>query len=113
MLAMLSKNNVHIADVFFNFYHPKNPTLYPEHKNLRKPKPNMILKAAKKHNIDLENSFLIGDNESDIEAGKTAGLKYSFLLQTARNKTKKYQTIHESFTSMPSIVECIIKNDSN
>ncbi|MGJ9384813.1 D-glycero-alpha-D-manno-heptose-1,7-bisphosphate 7-phosphatase [Salipaludibacillus sp. CF4.18] len=39
----------------------------------RKPKPQMITDLAKKYDIDLEKSFMIGDREPDIEAGKEAG----------------------------------------
>lgn len=35
----------------------------------RKPRPGMILKASKKHLINIKKSFLIGDRNSDIEAG--------------------------------------------
>jgi D-glycero-D-manno-heptose 1,7-bisphosphate phosphatase len=38
----------------------------------RKPKPAMLLELAAKHNIDLENSFTIGDWVTDIVAGKAA-----------------------------------------
>lgn len=41
--------------------------------NCRKPKPGMLLKAAKEAHIDLANSFMIGDAERDILAGKAAG----------------------------------------
>jgi D-glycero-D-manno-heptose 1,7-bisphosphate phosphatase len=41
----------------------------------RKPKPGMIFEAAKKWNINLNSSFLIGDRGKDIEAGTNAGLK--------------------------------------
>ncbi len=40
----------------------------------RKPKAGMILQAAKDHALNLSASMLIGDKESDIEAGKTAGV---------------------------------------
>ena len=40
----------------------------------RKPNPGMILKAQKDFDIDLSQSILIGDKESDIEAGKKAGV---------------------------------------
>ena len=33
----------------------------------------MILEASKKHNIDLNQSWMIGDDERDVEAGKKAG----------------------------------------
>ena len=47
----------------------------------RKPKPGMILQAAKEWNIDLSQSYMIGDSERDVEAGKNAGLKASFKIE--------------------------------
>ncbi|WP_343042227.1 HAD family hydrolase [Ornithinibacillus caprae] len=41
----------------------------------RKPEPQMILELAKKHDIDLAKSYMVGDREPDIEAGKKAGTK--------------------------------------
>ena len=41
----------------------------------RKPKPGMLLKAAEELNIDLNASWMIGDSNRDIEAGKNAGCK--------------------------------------
>ncbi len=46
----------------------------------RKPKPKLILDAATRHQIDLSQSFMIGDRKSDFEAGKAAHLKKSFLI---------------------------------
>ncbi|PIR20192.1 MAG: histidinol phosphate phosphatase [Deltaproteobacteria bacterium CG11_big_fil_rev_8_21_14_0_20_47_16] len=43
--------------------------------NCRKPRPGMLLEAAKKWDIDLKNSWMIGDRAKDIEAGKAAGCK--------------------------------------
>lgn len=39
----------------------------------RKPKPGMLLEAAQRYEIDLQNSWLIGDILDDVEAGKRAG----------------------------------------
>lgn len=39
----------------------------------RKPKPQLILDLAKKHDIDLSESYMVGDRPPDIEAGKEAG----------------------------------------
>ena len=39
----------------------------------------MLLDAAKKYNIDLRKSFMVGDQASDIEAGLEAGCKAIFL----------------------------------
>jgi D-glycero-D-manno-heptose 1,7-bisphosphate phosphatase len=41
----------------------------------RKPKPGMILALAAKYNIQLAESWMIGDRESDILAGKAAGCR--------------------------------------
>lgn len=45
----------------------------------RKPKPGMIYTAVEKHNLDLSNSWIIGDRDSDIEAGLTAGIRTIFI----------------------------------
>ena len=39
----------------------------------RKPKPGMLLKAAEDYNIDLNQSYMIGDSENDVKAGLAAG----------------------------------------
>lgn len=41
----------------------------------RKPKPGLLLQAAMNFNIDLSLSYMIGDSDSDVEAGKNAGCK--------------------------------------
>ncbi len=41
----------------------------------RKPKPGMLLQAAKEFDIDLANSYMIGDRLTDVMAGKNAGTK--------------------------------------
>lgn len=41
----------------------------------RKPAPGMLVEAAASHQIDLSQSFMVGDRMSDIEAGKRAGCK--------------------------------------
>ena len=45
----------------------------------RKPKPSMILEAAKKYKINLKNSFMIGDKPSDITTGQKANCRSIFL----------------------------------
>ena len=59
------------------FYCPHHIDGYGKYKKnckCRKPEPLMITKAAKKYSIDLQQSVLIGDKETDIEAGKRAGV---------------------------------------
>jgi D-glycero-D-manno-heptose 1,7-bisphosphate phosphatase len=41
----------------------------------RKPSPEMVLLAAREHNVDLGRSFFIGDKPSDLNCGRNAGVK--------------------------------------
>lgn len=72
----------------------------PEYKcncDCRKPKPGLLLQAAKDFNIDLLESYMIGDSHRDVEAGENAGVmksvkveenKENGLLETLRQLLK-------------------------
>ena len=45
----------------------------------RKPKSGMLIQAAEDFNIDLSNSWMVGDSENDIKAGKAAGCKTALI----------------------------------
>ena len=56
----------------------------PEYKcncDCRKPKPGLLQQAAKDFNIDLSESYMIGDSHRDVEAGENAGVKKSFKVE--------------------------------
>ena len=55
-------------------YFPNSPSLLEPACECRKPKPGLILRAAAEHSIDLAQSTLVGDKESDLEAGYRAGV---------------------------------------
>ncbi len=80
METLLGQKGAYVDDIFYCPHHP--------HKGYdgevaelkiececRKPKPGMLLDAAKKYNIDLSQSYMVGDSESDMEAGHSAGCK--------------------------------------
>jgi len=52
----------------------------------RKPRPGLVFQAQNDYDIDLENSWLIGDAYSDIQAGVNSGIKNLILVQTGRGK---------------------------
>lgn len=57
----------------------------PEYKcncDCRKPKPGLLLQAAKDFHIDLSKSYMIGDSHRDVEAGENAGVGKSILVTT-------------------------------
>ena len=56
--------------------------------NCRKPKPGLLLQAAKEFNIDISKSIMIGDNDNDIEAGTMGGCRKSV-------KVDEYKSLYE------------------
>jgi D,D-heptose 1,7-bisphosphate phosphatase len=80
----LGNNHAYIDDLFYCPHHPDKgfPGEKQEYKidcNCRKPKPGMILAAAEKYNIDLPNSYMVGDDMRDVKAGIAAGCIPVFL----------------------------------
>lgn len=68
---------------------------HPEHTgacSCRKPAPGMLLKAAEELNIDLSASLMIGDRTSDVNAGKNANCKASYLVRTGYGETTLEKT---------------------
>jgi D-glycero-D-manno-heptose 1,7-bisphosphate phosphatase len=61
------------------YYCPHSPEITPAC-HCRKPKPGLILQAAKDFNINLTSSFMIGDKLTDVEAGHSTGCKTVLLL---------------------------------
>jgi D-glycero-D-manno-heptose 1,7-bisphosphate phosphatase len=45
----------------------------------RKPKPGLLLASASKYNVDLSDSFVIGDRWRDIAAGRAAGCRTAWV----------------------------------
>jgi D-glycero-D-manno-heptose 1,7-bisphosphate phosphatase len=51
----------------------------------RKPKPGLLLEAAREHDIDLRQSFMVGDRWTDVAAGRAAGC-LTFLITAPYNE---------------------------
>ena len=76
MLSQFAKNNINILDIY---YCPHGPNSSCE---CRKPKPGMFLNAKTKHNIDMKNSWMIGDKEVDVTAANASGIKSTILVKS-------------------------------
>jgi D-glycero-D-manno-heptose 1,7-bisphosphate phosphatase len=76
MRLELAKNDAFLDAEYYCLHHPeaKNEK-YKKNCDCRKPKPGLLLKAAEDLNIDLTNSWMVGDSLTDIEAGKRGGCK--------------------------------------
>lgn len=68
----------------------------------RKPKPGMILNAAKDYNIDLSKSFMIGDYKNDVLCGKNAGCKTALINEDLQNEIGADYVGH-------NLLECVNK----
>jgi D-glycero-D-manno-heptose 1,7-bisphosphate phosphatase len=75
MVTEFAKKGVEITKVYHCPHHPQ----YSGACECRKPKPGMLLDAAKEFNIDFANSIIVGDKEGDVEAGLNAGLRETYL----------------------------------
>lgn len=73
---LLAEKNASLDRIYYCPYYPDGVVeKYCKKSNNRKPAPGMLLTAADKMNIDLSQSWMIGDSDSDIEAGARAGCK--------------------------------------
>lgn len=97
METLLGKEGAYLDAIFYCPHHPHKgyEGERPELKidcDCRKPKPGMLLKAANDFNIDLSQSWMVGDGENDIKAGINAGCRTALL----GNSSEDYgQTITE------------------
>ena len=78
MSKEFEKRDILISKVYHCPHHPD----FNGECECRKPKPKMILDAEKDFNIDLSQSILVGDKNSDIEAGIHAGIQKNYLITT-------------------------------
>ncbi len=74
LIETLKKEGIHIKEIYFCPHHPDVKC------RCRKPHTENIEKAIKKFNIDIKNSWMIGDHPSDVALGTNAGCKTVFLL---------------------------------
>lgn len=85
METELGKEGAFIDGFYFCPHHTDKgfPGERPEYKcdcDCRKPKAGLFQMAARDFNVDLSQSYMIGDGERDIEAGENAGCKKSYLV---------------------------------
>lgn len=85
---ILSHHGVTLDKIYYCPYHPEGAILkYRRESDWRKPQPGMLIAAAEELDIDLTESWLIGDSARDIDAGKSAGCKTILIQNAAHNRT--------------------------
>lgn len=91
METLLGKEGAFVDAIYYCPHHPDKGfegerSDYKFDCKCRKPKPGLLLQAAKDWNIDLSLSYMIGDSERDVEAGIAAGCKQSILVQQNKDQ---------------------------
>lgn len=110
MESLLGLKGAYLDAIYYCPHHPDKGFDY-EIKELkincecRKPKPGMLLKAASDFNIDLKNSFMVGDSENDIKAGHNAGCISVMIGEEKKcGQSKSYSSL------LDFVVNCLDKN---
>lgn len=87
--AELQKKELTIDDWYYAAHHPKHDPEALYAPNDRKPGTGMFEKAAEKHNIDFEKSYMAGDKISDLKPAVTLGIKPFFIRSRHEPKQDK------------------------
>jgi len=99
------KKELNLDDIFVCFHDDHDKC------ECRKPNPGLIFEAAKKWNIKLNKSYMIGDRWKDIDAGNRSGCKTIFIDNNYEEKIKtKPDFTSENLLKAVTIIE---KNETN
>ena len=86
---LLADKNAFLDRIYYCPYHPEGVVpKYCKESNSRKPSPGMLLKAADEMDIDLGQSWCVGNSSRDVEAGLRAGCK-TILIDTPPSHQKQ------------------------
>ncbi len=88
MLQKMQQRGI-VIDRSHVFYCPHRPD---ERCECRKPMPRMFLEARERFDIDMTDSWMIGDKPSDIEAARSAGVGHAYL--TEKNRRIDMKDLH-------------------
>ncbi len=100
--TQLGHEGAYIDSIFICPHHPDKgfDGERPEYKincSCRKPKPGLIIEAANRFNIDLSQSYMVGDSENDLIAGNATGCKSIYIgskeIQDTEIKYEQYNNL--------------------
>lgn len=100
METLLGEKGAYLDSIYYCPHHPhkgyegERPELKIDCK-CRKPKPGMLVKAAQDFNIDLSQSWMVGDGENDIKAGKNAGCRTALIGIESYGQTATVATLND------------------
>lgn len=94
MARQLEQKGAGVNGIYFCPHHPDGKASgYDKVCDCRKPASGMLIKAAKEYDIDLKSSWMIGDMEKDINAGKGAGCRTILIEKNTAGLGKAAETV--------------------
>ena len=109
MVAEFRESGVQLTRVYYSPYHPEQGQgKYKQDTFCRKPNPGLILQAQRDFDIDLSRSILVGDKESDIEAGLAAKVSTCVLVRSGlpvHEKETKAHLVVDSLFSLSCLLD--------
>ena len=75
----------------------------------RKPKPGLLFRAAKEHDINMEESVMIGDMLSDIQAALAAGIGETYLVRSGNKDKENPLSSNEADFVCDDLFACVKK----
>lgn len=112
LVDIFREHNVHVDGVYLCPHSPEDNCA------CRKPKPGMLVQAARELNLDFQRSWLIGDAWSDVLAGQAVNLRGKILVKTGRGGdqvlTPKPAGLDSCLIAeaLPEAVEAILSSSS-
>jgi D-glycero-D-manno-heptose 1,7-bisphosphate phosphatase len=76
LASELEENGIFFKEFYYCYHHPEG--IVKDLKKIcdcRKPKPYFLLKAKSEYEIDFDNSWMVGDRDTDIQCGQRAGVR--------------------------------------
>lgn len=114
--TLLGNQGVYLDDIAYCPHHPEKGfegenKVYKIECKCRKPNIGLIEKMAEKYNINLEESYFVGDTTVDIKTGKNAGMKTVLLRTGEGGKDGKYHCLPDFVVSdLQEAVKLIINS---
>jgi D-glycero-D-manno-heptose 1,7-bisphosphate phosphatase len=110
MLKKFEDQGVKITQVYYSPFHLKYGIgKYRKDSWCRKPNPGMLFQAQREYNIDFSSSILVGDKESDIEAGLSAKINTNILVRSGHRINEKFTKADAVLDSIQDLPELLFK----
>jgi D-glycero-D-manno-heptose 1,7-bisphosphate phosphatase len=103
-------HDIEFTDCFYCYHHPVGIVKdYSGECDCRKPKPYFLIEAQKKYDINMQQSWFIGDQDSDVQCGQAAGVK-TILINEPHSQKKRGNSSPDYYVNdLAEAVEVILK----